>query len=123
MVVMDVKSQYLLYDFTYDGKKHKGKVRLSESNPNVSALYDDHDLELTWMKQIRHKSKHIVINIVVKDDWNDCETLGKVTASAWVCVYDKWRTRIIDQFDPDFWAYIDEENASNNVDKSAFYFN
>ena len=70
-VVMDVKSQYLSFDFTYDGKKHKGKVRLTESDPNVFMLYDDHDLEITWMKRIRHKGKHIVINIVVKDDWNN----------------------------------------------------
>lgn len=118
---MNVKSQYLSYDFTYDGKKHKGKARLTESDPNVFMVYDDHDLELTWMKRIPHKGKHIVINIVVKDDWNDCGTLGKVAASAWVCVYDKRRAQIIEQFEPGFWAYIDEEDASNNVDKNSFY--
>ena len=119
---MDVKSQYLSFDFTYDGKKHKGKVRLTESDPNVFMLYDNHDLELTWFKHIRHKGKHIVINIVVKDDWSDYETLGSVAASAWVCVYNKQRTEVIEQFEPDFWAYVDEENASNNVDKNSFYF-
>lgn len=93
---------------------------LDEDSPNVVMMYDDHDLEVTWVKHIRHKGKYIEISIVVNDDWND-ENLGKVSASAWVCIYNKKRNLIIDEFEPDFWAYIDEENPCNNTNKSIFY--
>lgn len=117
----DVKYQYLLYDFTYEGKKHKGKIRLTEDIHNVFVLYDDHDLEITWFKKIRHKGKSIILNIVLKDDWNDYEILGNVAASVWVCVYNKRRKQIIDEFEPDYWSYLDEECPRNNIDKRSFY--
>lgn len=112
--------QYLSYDFLYEGKRHKGKFLLDEDSPNVVMMYDDHDLEVTWIKHIRHKGKYIEISIVVNDDWND-DNLGKVSASAWVCVCNQKRKQIIDEFEPDFWAYIDEENPCNNTNKSIFY--
>lgn len=114
--------QYLLYDFTYEGRRHKGRFRLYENSQNVVMLYDDHNMEVTWIKHIKHKGKYIEINIVVNDNWND-ENLGKVSASAWVCVYNKMGNHIIDEFEPDYWAYIDEENPSNNTNKSQFYTN
>lgn len=115
-----LKYQYLSYDFMYEGKRHKDKFCLNEGSPNVMLMYDDHDLEVTWIKHIRHKGTYIEINIVVNDNWND-ENLGKVSASAWVCIYNKKSNQIIDEFEPDFWAYIDEECSSNNVNKHTFY--
>lgn len=117
----DIPQQFLLYDFTYEGKRHKGKILLDEDAPGVQMMYDDHDLEITWEKRIRHAGKDMVLNIVVKDDWNDMETLGKVVASAWVCISDRHDASIIEEFEPDHWAYIDEENESNNVSKDTFY--
>lgn len=117
----NIPNQYLMYDFTYEGKRHKGKILLDEDAPGVQMMYDDHDLEITWEKRIRHAGKEMVLNIVVKDDWNDMESLGKVVASAWVCISDRHHGNIIDQLEPDNWAYIDEENDRNNVSKETFY--
>lgn len=49
-------------------------------------LYDDHAIEVTWVKRIRHKGKYVELSIVVNDDAYDANE-GKVVASAWVCVY------------------------------------
>lgn len=117
----DISQQFLLYDFTYEGKRHKGKILLNEDAPGVQMMYDDHDLEITWEKRIRHAGKEMVLNIVVKDDWNDMESLGKVVASAWVRIFDRCHGIIIEEFEPDHWTYIDEENESNNVSKETFY--
>ena len=115
------KAQYLVYDFTYEGVRHHAIIRLEENLNGVKMMYDDHDLEITWEKRIRHKGKYIIINIVLKDDWNDMTTLGKVVASAWVCVYDHSKNTKIDAFEPNYWSYIDEETPSNSVNKLNFY--
>jgi hypothetical protein len=49
------------------------------------------------------------------------DTLGKVVASAWVCVYDKSNKNIVNEFEPDNWSYIDETNLSNSTNKINFY--
>lgn len=112
---------YLKYDFHYEGVRHKGKVRLDEDEPGVQMMYDDHDIEITWVKRIRHKGKYIELNIVVNDDASDPNE-GKVAASAWVCVYDlSDRLTVMDQFEPDSWEYIDECDVRNSVSKETFY--
>ena len=78
-------------------------------------------MEVTWFKRIQHKEEFIEINIVVKDDWNNCKTLGNVAASAWVCVYDKTGKHVVEDFEPNYWEYIDKENAANNINKKTFY--
>lgn len=119
---MEVLNQYLKYDFTYEGKRHRCRVKLDESVPSVYLLYFNNDLETTWFKRIRHKGKFIEINIVIKEDWNDLNTLGQVVASAWVCVYDnKTQSYVVESFEPDYWEYIDEENPLNTVNKNTFY--
>ena len=115
------KSQYLVYDFTYEGIRHSAKIKLEEGLNGVELLYDDHDLEITWEKSISYNGKNMIINIVIKDDWNDMSTLGKVVASAWVCVYDKSSKTIVNEFEPDNWSYIDETNLSNSTNKINFY--
>lgn len=121
LVEKEVKYQYLKYDFTYEGRRHKGKIRLVEDAPNVIMWYDDHDIEITWVKRIRHKGKYIEINIVINDDVYDANE-GKVVASGWVCVYAlRDRRHVIDQFEPDCWLYIDEENESNTTCRGTFY--
>lgn len=115
------KSQYLVYDFIYEGIRHRAKIKLEEGLNGIALLYDDHDLEITWEKRIRHKGKHMIINIVIKEDWNDMDTLGKVVASAWVCVYDKSKKTVVIGFEPDNWSYIDEADPSNNTNKIDFY--
>jgi len=119
----NIKSQFLFYDFTYEGIRHRAKIRLEEGCNGVEMLYDDHDLEVTWEKRICHKDKYMIINVVVKDDWNDWETLGQIVASAWVCICDKTHINIIEGFEPDYWSYIDEETPTNNTDKNIFYRN
>lgn len=114
-------NQYLVYDFTYEGQRHRGKVNLDEDTPNLYMMYDDHDIEVTWVKRIRHKGKYIELSIVLNDDAYDADE-GKVVASAWVCVYslrDKHHT--IDQFEPEKWSYIDEADSRNSVTKETFY--
>lgn len=117
-----IPNQYLVYDFTYEGQRHRGKVLLDEDTPNLYMMYDDHDLEDIWFKVIRHKGYKIELNITVADDWNEMEELGKVVASAWVCVYDlKDKRHVIEQFEPDCWLYIDEANDSNRICRGTFY--
>lgn len=112
-------NQYLVYDFTYEGQRHRGKVLLDEDTPNLNLMYDDHDLEDIWFKCIQHKGCKIELNITIANDWNEMENLGKVVASAWVCVYKK--DNLIASFEPDCWSYIDEEDESNNTCKGTFY--
>lgn len=84
-------------------------------------MYDDHDIEITWVKRIRHKGKYMELSIVMNDDAYDANE-GKVVASAWVCVYslrDSHHT--IDQFEPDKWSYVDEADSRNSVTKETFY--
>ena len=107
------------YDFWYEGVHHKGCVDLDEDSLGVQMMYDDHDLEVTWIKRIRHKGKYIELNIVINDDAYDPDE-GMVVASAWVCVYSL-KDNIIDQFEPDHWSYIDEYDDSRNVCKETFY--
>ena len=52
---------------------------------------------------------------------NDWKTLGQVVASAWVSVYDISDRVIINQFEPDYWSFVDEECPANNTDKNNFY--
>lgn len=112
---------YLKYVFSYEGVLHKGKVRLDEDTPGVQMIYDDHDIEITWVKYIRHKGKYIELSIVVNDDAYDPNE-GKVVASAWVCIYElSDRRTIIAQFEPDSWEYFDECDERNNVSKETFY--
>lgn len=116
-----IPNQYLVYDFTYEGQRHKGKVKLDEDTPNLYMMYDDHDIEITWVKRIRHKGRYLELSIVLDDDAYDVNE-GKVVASAWVCVYalnDK--QHVIEQFEPEYWSYIDEVNSGNNVSKDTFY--
>lgn len=116
-----ILNQYLVYDFTYEGQRHKGKVLLDEETPNLYMMYDDHDIEITWVKRIRYNGKCIELNIVVNDDAYDANEC-KVAASAWVCIYAQSdRRTIIDQFEPDSWEYIDECDERNNVSKETFY--
>ena len=115
------KKQYLIYSFTYEGIRHHGKITLREDLNGIVMLYDNHSIETTWLKRSKHRGKYMIINVVVKDDWNDMDTLGSVAASAWVCVYDKPHQEIIDEFEPDKWIYVDEENPINTVHKSDFY--
>lgn len=116
-----IPNQYLVYDFTYEEQRHKGKIRLDENTPNLYMMYDDHDIEITWVKRIRHEGKHIELSIVLNDDAYDANE-GKVVASAWVCVYDmKDERHVIEQFEPEEWSYIDEADSRNSVDKETFY--
>jgi hypothetical protein len=115
------KTQYLMYDFEYEGIRHRASTKLEDGQNSVVMLYDDHNLEIIWLKRIRHKGKYMVINITIKDDWNDMESLGKVTASPWVCVYDKSHRFVVDEFEPDKWSYVDEENAANNSNQNVYY--
>lgn len=115
----NIPNQYLMYDFTYEGQRHKGKMLLDEDTPNIYMMYDDHDLEDIWLKHIRHKGYKIKLNITIANDWNEIENLGKVAASAWVCVYKK--DNLIASFEPDCWSYIDETDESNNTCKGTFY--
>lgn len=113
--------QYFVYDFTYEGQRHKGKITLDEDTPNLFMMYDDHDIEITWVKRIRHKGKYIELSIVVNDDAYDANE-GKVVASAWVCVYAlNDRQHVFEQFEPDKWAFIDEANSENDVSIVTFY--
>lgn len=116
-----IPNQYLMYDFTYEGQSHKGKILLDEDTPNLYMIYDDHDIEITWVKHIRHKDKYIELSIVVNDDAYDTNE-GKVVASAWVCVYAlKDRLHVIEQFEPEKWAYLDEADSRNSGTKDTFY--
>ena len=101
----EIKYQFLFYDFIYDGIRHRAKIKLEEDNHCVRMLYDEHNLEVTWEKRIRHRGKHMIISIVLKDNWNDWKTLGQVVASAWVSVYDISDRVIINQFEPDYWSF------------------
>ena len=112
-------NQYLVYDFTYEGQQHRSKVLLDEDTSNLFMMYDDHDLEDIWVRVIRHKGFKIELNITIADDWNEMEELGKVIASAWVCVYKNGK--MIDSFEPDCWLYIDEEEESHITCKGTFY--
>lgn len=112
------QNQYLVYDFTYEDQRHKGKITLDEDTPNLNMMYDDHDIEITWVKRIRHKGKHLELSIVVNDNAYD-ENEGKVVASAWVCAYIKGQQ--IESFEPQCWLYIDEEYESHNTCKGTFY--
>lgn len=113
---------WLHYDFWYEGVWHRNRVRLEEDcSPTVYMMYDDHDLEITWVKRIRHKGKFIELSIVIDDDAYSPNE-GRVVASAWVCVYTRRDCRhIIAQFEPDAWSYIDECDPGNNVCKDSFY--
>lgn len=116
-----IPNQYLVYDFTYEGKRHRGKVLLDEETPNLYMMYDDHDIEITWVKRIRHKGKYLELSIVVNDDAYDGNE-GQVVASAWVCVYAlKDKQHVIEQFEPEKWSYIDETDSRNSVTKETFY--
>ena len=116
-----IPNQYLVYDFTYEGQRHRGKVLLDEDTPNLYMMYDDHDIEITWEKRIRHKGMYIELSIVINDDAYDANE-GKVVASAWVCVYDlKDDRHVIEQFEPEKWSYIDEADSRNSVTKETFY--
>lgn len=116
----EIKSQFLFYDFLYEGIRHRAKIKLEEDWHGVQMLYDKNNLEVTWEKRIRHKGKHMLVNIVLKDDWNDWRTIGQVVASAWICIYNRFEREIIDQFEPDYWSFIDEENPTNNTDKNNY---
>lgn len=117
----NIPNQYLLYDFTYEGQKHKGKVLLDEETPNLYMMYDDHDIEITWVKRIRHKGKYMELSIVVNDDAYDANE-GKVVASAWVCVYAlKDKRHVIEQFEPEKWSYVDEADSRNDVSRETLY--
>lgn len=116
----EIKSQFLFYDFLYEGIRHRAKIKLEEDWHGVQMLYDKNNLEVTWEKRIRHKGKHMLVNIVLKDDWNDWRTIGQVVASAWICIYNRIEKEIIDQFEPDYWSFIDEENPTNNTDKNNY---
>ena len=114
-------NQYLMYDFSYEGQRHKGKITLDEDASSLYMMYDDHDIEITWVKHIRHKGKYIELSIVVNNDAYDANE-GKVVASAWVCVYAlKDKRHVLEQFEPDKWSYIDETDSANNVCKETFY--
>lgn len=115
-----IPNQYLLYVFTYEGQMHKGKVFLDEDSPNLYMMYDDHDIEITWVKRIRHKGKYMELSIVVNDDAYDANE-GKVVASAWVCIYAlKDKRHVIEQFEPEKWSYIDEADSRNCVSRETF---
>lgn len=110
--------QYLKYDFAYEGQRHRGCIILDEeSTSNLTMMYDDHDLEVTWVKRIRHKGVQIELNIVLDDDVNGDP--HRVTTSAWVCVYKD--CNLIASFEPDCWLYTDEEDESHNTCKGTFY--
>lgn len=110
--------QYLKYDFKYEGQRHRGSIVLDEgTTPNLTMMYDDHDLEVTWVKRIRHKGVKIELNIVLDDDAN--KDPNRMTASAWVCVYKDGK--LIASFEPDCWLYTDEEEYSHNTCKGIFY--
>lgn len=115
-------TQCLLYDFTYENVRYKGEVVLDEDTPNLELFYDDHSIEVTWVYSIRHKGKHIELSIVINDDANAPNEVGKVVASAWVCVYSLApQMELLEQFEPEEWAYVDEQDCSNNVSKDSFY--
>lgn len=118
-----IPGQFLLYDFTFEGVRHRGRIRLDEDTPGIEMLYDDQDIEITWSKRIRHKGVYMELCIVINDDAYDPDE-GKVVASAWVSIYelkDRLHRAPIAQFEPDHWSYIDECNARNNVDRDSFY--
>jgi len=115
------KAQYLMYDFKYDEIRHRASTKLEDGLNGIEMQYDDHNLEIIWLKRIRHKGKYMVINIAIKDDWYDMEALGMVTASPWICVYDKSRRFIVDEFEPDEWSYVDGVKSSNSTTKKAYY--
>lgn len=120
-MMKEKKTQYLTYDFEYEGIRHRASTKLEDGRNNVVMLYDDHNLEIIWLKRIRHKGKYMVINITIKDDWNDMASLGVVTASPWVCVYDKSHRLVVAELEPDKWSYIDSENAANYTNKNVYY--
>lgn len=110
--------QYLKYGFAYEGQRHRGCIKLDEeSTSNLTMMYDDHDLEVTWVKRIRHKSVKIELNIVLDDDANGDP--NKVVASAWVCVYKDGN--LITSFEPDCWSYKDDQDESHNTCRGTFY--
>lgn len=110
--------QHLKYDFAYEGQRYRGCIILDEeSTSDLTMMYDDHDLEVTWVKRIRHKWAKIELNIVLDDDANGEQ--NKVAASAWVCVYKD--CNLIASFEPDCWFYTDEEDESHNTCKGTFY--
>ena len=110
--------QYLRYDFTYEEQRHRGRIVLDEeSSPNLTIFFDEHNLEMTFVKRIRHKGAKIILNIVLDDDAN--KEPFKVVTSAWVCVYKD--DNLIASFEPNCWLYIDEENESHNTCKGTFY--
>lgn len=113
-----LQRQYLMYDFTYEEQRHRGCIILDEdTTPNLTMIYDDHDLEVTWIKRIRHKGAKIELNIVLDDDVEGDP--NKVVASAWVCVYKDGN--LIISFEPDCWSYMDKEDESHNTCKGIFY--
>jgi hypothetical protein len=120
-MMKEKKTQYLTYDFEYEGIRHRASTKLEDGRNNVVMLYDDHNLEIIWLKRIRHKGMYMVINITIKDDWNDMASLGVVTASPWVCVYDKSHRLVVAELEPDKWSYIDSENAANYTNKNVYY--
>lgn len=110
--------QYLKYDFTYVEQRHRGCIILDEdSTPDLTMMYDDHNLEVTWIKHISHKDVKIELNIVLDDDANGDPY--RVTASAWVCVHKEGN--LIASFEPDCWSYMDEKNRMHNTCKGTFY--
>jgi hypothetical protein len=115
------ETQYLTYGFEYEGIRHRASTKLEDGQNGVVMFYDNHNFEIIWFKRIRHKGKYMTINMAIKDDWNDLESLGKVAASPWVCVYDKSHRFVVDEFEPDKWSYVDEENAANNSNQNVYY--
>lgn len=115
---MAKNKQYLKYDFSFNGRRHAGRFLLDEdSTPNLSAMYDDHALEMTYIKDIRHKGATIRLNITLDDD--AYKDPNRVVASAWVNVYQN--KDLIASFEPDHWSYTDEADASHNTCKETFY--
>lgn len=116
----EIKYQYLEYRFEYDGETFDSYLKLDEDEAEVEMMFDDHDLEETWIKTIEHNGKRLCVSIVIKDDWNEPETLGNVVASGWVCVYDANDNMLCD-FEPEWWAYIDEDEPEKSVNKETYY--
>lgn len=110
--------QYLKYDFTYEDQRHIGCIILEEcSTPSLTMMYNDHDLEVTWLKHIHHKGAEIELNIVLDDDVDGDP--NKVVASALVCVYKDRKLQVA--FEPECWSYTDEQDESHNTCKGTFY--
>lgn len=110
--------QYLNYNFTFENRRHKGRFSLDEdSTPNLRSLYDDRNLEVTYLKRIHHNGSRIELSIVLDDD--AYKNPGSVAASAWVSVYRKGVS--VASFEPDHWSYTDEADASHNTCKETFY--